>query len=148
MKALEFLRKISFREGVFFVMMLVAVMLYINSFVQAPTLENLCNAWWTLGCFFALCLVTNLFRFSSAERAERMQIVAGLCLTLVFLAVLVLAFYYAISLRIIFTGQFFSTLCLLFVLYGLSLAIYSFAFFHYKKRKEEITGGVRKMKNK
>lgn len=116
-------------------MMLEAVILYINSFVQAPTLENLCNAWWTLGCFFALCLVTNLFRFSSAERAERMQIVAGLCLTLVFLAVLVLAFYYAISLRIIFTGQFFSILCLLFVLYGLSMVILSCVFFKYKGPK-------------
>lgn len=135
MKALEFLRKISFREGFFSVVMSVAVVLYIISFVQAPTLENLCNAWWALGCFFALCLVTNLFRFSSAERAERMQIVAGLCLTLVFLAVLVLAFYYAISLRIIFTGQFFSILCLLFVLYGLSMVILSCVFFKYKGPK-------------
>lgn len=148
MKTLEFLRKISFREGFFCLVMLAAVATYVVSFVEAPTIESLGNAWMLLACFFALCIVTELFHIPSEERAERMQIVAGLCLTLVFLVALVAAFYYAVSLHIIFTGQFFSTLCLLFVLYGLSLAIYSFAFFHYKKRKEEITGGVRKMKNK
>ena len=148
MKTLEFLRKISFREGFFSIVMLIGIALYIVNFVEAPTIESLGNAWMLLACFFALCIVTELFRIPSEERAERMQIVAGLCLTLVFLVALVAAFYYAVSLHMIFTGQFFSTLCLLFVLYGLSLAIYSFAFFHYKKRKEEITGGVRKMKNK
>ena len=148
MKELEFLRKISFREGFFSVVMSVAVVLYIINFVQAPTFESLSTAWMLLACFFALCLLSDLFRLPSAERAERMQIVAGLCLTLVFLVALVAAFYYAVSLHMIFTGQFFSILCLLFVLYGLSLAIYSFAFFHYEKRQEEITDGVRKMKNK
>lgn len=135
MKTLEFLRKISFREGFFSIVMLIGIALYIVNFVEAPTLESLSTAWLLLACFFALCLLSDLFRLPSAERAERMQIVAGLCLTLVFLVALVAAFYYAVSLHMIFTGQFFSTLCLLFVLYGLSMVILSCVFFKYKGPK-------------
>ena len=145
MKISESLKKISFREGFFFLVMLAAVTTHIVLFAQAPTEKSLGAGGLVLICFFAMCFLTDLFRLPSEWRAERMQILAGMCLSLAFLTNLGMASCYAFATGIFFTGQFFCTVLLEVFLYLLSIMAYSVLFFRYRERKTEFLGGMRKV---
>lgn len=147
MKTLEFLKKISFREGFFFIAMLVAVALYAIDLIRVPTIHTLFEALWVLLWFLLLCFLIDFFKFPSQERADRMCILAAICLGVVFIIVLALAFYCALVADIIFTGQFFGTLCLIFFIYLLTIMLISSGFFfNYIKPEKEITGGLKEVK--
>ena len=64
MKTLEFLRKISFREGFFALMMFVAVVLYVIRFVHTQTEKTLAGgiALATI-CLLTLCFLTDFPKF-------------------------------------------------------------------------------------
>lgn len=147
MKELEFLRKISFREGFFSVVMLVAVVLYINSFVQAPTERTLAKNIFVIICFWALCLLTDLLKFPSKQRAERMLNLASLWLFLSLFVTLTMAICYAFAAKIVFSWKFLDILSGFFLMYCLLGTICGAVHFQYRNPQKEVTVGVREVKN-
>lgn len=136
------LKKISFCEGFFLSAVLSVLAFCIFIFAQAPTLQA-----WSSGsilaglCYFSLCVLFDIFVFSK-EQNERMQILAGLCLSMVFLVSSGMLGY------IFFATDTLSVLKLIGLLF-LSSWIFTFclwgecfAFFKYEERKKEIIDGL------
>ena len=135
MKALEFLRKISFREGFFCIAMLVVVATWVVSFVQAPTEKTLAggNVVVVL-CLLALCFLTDFPKFSSKQSAERMENIALLWIILLFFVILALMVCYAVVENIVFTRHFFALLCVICLMYlGLVMFCGGGFLFNYKE---------------
>ena len=100
-------------------MVLAIIACYIFRFAQVTTLET----WWHGGlfvaiCFVVLCLLSDL-GLPSKQQAERMQILAGLSLTLIFLVCLGLLFYMFIFTNLISAPIFGAMLIASFVAYAL-----------------------------
>lgn len=143
MKITEHLKKISFREGLFLIVMLAVIVWQIASCIQEPTKQTiLFNGFESVVFFFVLCLCTTS-DIPSPERAERMQIIAGLCLTLIYLVVLGELFYTAYTTHTVFSLIFWCTVLGISFGYALLLAIECMSFFQYEERRAEVVGGVR-----
>jgi len=142
MRTLEWFRKISLREGFFLSAVSVIIAYYIFRFVQVPVLQT----WWHNGiiaviCFFVLCLLVD-FGIPSKAQAERLQILAVLSLTLMFLVSSGMLYYMFMATSPISGPVFGAMLIASFVVYAFFLFWECIVFFQYEEANADVTGGL------
>lgn len=143
MSTLELFKKISFREGFFLSMAIVIIACYIFRFMQVTTLETWCHSGIIAAiCFLVLCLMFDFGKLSK-ERNERMQIFAGLSLTLLLFVSCGMSYYLYIADNLVSGRIFCAMLIASFVVYMFLLYLECIAFFQYQESETKETDGLR-----